>query len=261
MRVQKKQKSLRLISLIVKPIQLRSIKARQRWSRAFKPIFRQVAKEILAIEIPGIKKITKRSFGERTLAEFKFDVDKFYKSNKAKFRKLFAAAYDDYAATIYPIAADEVNANPEPTAEYDDYVNEFIDHTTGRYIGSSQGQLNQVASEHRENDPAKAINERLAQWEDRRPDKVADREVVDGESGFAQFVYFSAGFRTVWVTLGKNCPYCDSLNGRTVSRGMNFINAGSGIEGEEGKPLLVVKNNISHPAAHLGCDCTVRAGL
>ncbi len=245
----------------LKPRELRSIRARRRWSQAFKPIFRQVAKEILAIEIPGIQKITKKSFGERILAEFKFDVDKFYKSNKPKFRKLFAAAYDDYAATIYPIAADEVNANLEPTPEYDDYVNEFIDHTTNRYVGSSQGQLNQVASEHRENDPAKAINERLVQWEERRPDKVADREVVDGESGFAQFVYFSAGFRTVWVTLGKNCPYCDSLNGRTVSRGVNFINAGSGIEGEAGKPLLVVTQNISHPAAHGGCDCTVRAGI
>ncbi len=244
----------------VKPSQLRSIKARRRWSKAFKPIFRQVAREILAIEVPGIQGITKKSFGERTLAEFKFDVDKFYKKNKPAFRKLFAVAYDSYAETIYPIAADEVNADPELTPEYKEHVNEFIDHTTNRYIGSSQGQLSSVASEHRENDPARAINERLTQWEERRPDKVADREVVDGESGFSQFVYFSAGFRTVWVTLGKNCPYCDSLNGRTVSRGVNFINAGSGIEGEAGKPSLVVTQNISHPAAHGGCDCTVRAG-
>ncbi len=245
----------------IKPAQLRSIKARKRWSKAFKPIFRHVAKEILAIEVPGVKKIAKKAFTERTLAEFTFDLNKFYETNKPKFRKLFAAAYEEYSQTIYPVASDEVGADPEPTPEYKEYVNGFIDHTTNRYIGSSQGQLNQVASEHRENDAIAAIDTRLAQWEERRPDKVADREVVDGESGFASFVYFAAGFRTVWIAIGDSCPYCEGLNGRTISRGMNFINKGESFDpGLTGVPLIV-STGIGHPAAHGGCDCTVRAGI
>ncbi|KKN00571.1 hypothetical protein LCGC14_1136580, partial [marine sediment metagenome] len=85
-------------------------------------------------------------------------------------------------------------------------------------------------------------------------------EVVDVGSGIAQFVYYGAGFKTVWVTFDKSCPYCESLNNKVISRGMNFINAGQSLQPEGAETPLIVTQNISHPAAHLGCDCGISAG-
>ena len=241
---------------------MRSINLRRRYAKAFKPIFRAVGESILKIEIPAVKRLAAEAFTQRDVGDFQYGLDGFYRENRGKIRKVFAAAYTEYANTIYPIAADEVNYKEDPGAEYQQYVDEFVDHTTDRYIGSSRGQLVEQAAKYREDDPAGAIDARLAEWEETRPDKIADREAVDGECGFAQFVYFAAGFRTIWVALGDNCPYCNALDGKTISRGMSFLNAGQSFEpdGAVNGPLIV-KQNISHPAAHGGCDCTVRAGL
>ena len=147
------------------------------------------------------------------------------------------------------------------TDEYQAWIQEYADHSTNRYIESSRGQLKSVALKHRENDALAAIEERLLEWEERRPEKFASLETVNGEAGTAQFVYYATGFRTVWVTFDKSCPYCESLDGMTISRGMNFINAGQSFQPDGADIPLVPTRHISHPAAHEGCDCTVRAAI
>ncbi|KKL91847.1 hypothetical protein LCGC14_1890610 [marine sediment metagenome] len=239
----------------------RAIKSRRRMAEAFKPLYRNMEKEILKKERAGILKIVKKTLTQRDADDFIFAIDEFYEKFRKFIHNQFAGINSEYGNAIYPIAAEEVNADVEQTAEFAVYLNEFADHSTNRYVESSRGQLKQVVLKHRENDPAEAVEKRLDEWDERRPDKVAGREVVDLESGIAQFVYYGAGFRTVWVTFGKSCPYCMSLNGRTVSQGMNFLNAGQAFEpdGAVNGPLVVTQN-ISHPAAHSGCDCSVSAG-
>ena len=112
-----------------------------------------------------------------------------------------------------------------------------------------------------ERDPIEAVEARITDWELKRPDKVSNREIVNGECAFAQFVYFESGFETRWVTMGKSCPYCDSLNGMVISRGGSFLSAGTAWEPEGATHgPMVISTNISHPAAHSGCDCSVMAG-
>lgn len=240
---------------------LRSIKNRRRLAEAFKPIFRNMAKEILAKECPGIRRIAKKTLQTRETGDFIFEIDKFYKAQKKYIRDKFAGVFAGYGSAIYPVAADEVNAPEDIPDEFNAYTDEFAEHSSNRYVESSRGQLKQVALKHREDDPADAINQRLDEWEEKRPDKVANREVVDGECGFAQYVYYAAGFKTVWVTLDESCPYCMSLNGRVISRGMHFMNAGQSFQPEGAENPLIVTQNISHPQLHLGCDCTIRSSV
>jgi len=240
---------------------LRSVKSRRRTADAYKPVFRAIEKEILAKEIPAIKKMARKTLKTRTSAEFIHEMGEFYIEFRSFVKTRFAGLLEQYGEAIYPLAADEIGASPDLTDEYKAYLNEYADHSANRYIASSRGQLKSVVMEHRENDALAAVEKRLSEWSERRPDKVADLETVNAESGTAQFVYFAGGFETVWMTFDKSCPYCESLDGRTISRGMNFINAGQSFQPEGAKVPLIVTQNISHPAAHIGCDCTVRAGI
>jgi len=242
-------------------VEPRSVVARRRTAKAYKAVFRAMEKEILAKEIPAIKKIARKTLKTRDSGEFIYAIGEFYTEFKKFVRERFAGVFAQYGEAIYPLAADEIGTSPDLTDEYKAYLAEYTDHSTNRYIESSRGQLKAVVLKHRENDAVKEIEKRLAEWEERRPDKVADLETVNGESGTASFVYLAGGFRTEWVTFDKSCPYCESLNGKTVSQGMNFINAGESFQPDGAESPLIVTQNISHPAAHEGCDCSVRASF
>jgi len=238
--------------------QRRTVQSRRRVAQAYKSVFMNAVQRILAKETKAIRRLAKKNFSERQLGEFVFDINQYYKTFRNTISKEIGGVYSQYGEAIYPMAADEINADVEPTAEYMAYVAEFTETTTKRYVSSSVAQLTKMAQEE---DPLAAIEERLEHWEETRAEQIAGREIVDGEAGFAQFVYYSFGFSTVWVTFGKNCPYCDSLDGMVISRGMNFLSAGQAFQPEGADSPLVVSGNVSHPGAHGGCDCSVMASL
>lgn len=241
---------------------LRSLKARRRTAEAWKEVFRSVEKDVLSREVPAIRKIAQKTLKTRTTADFLEEMNGYYNGNFRGFlHRRFGGLFGQYGEVIYPLAAEEIGAGVELTDEYRQWLAEYTDHSTNRYIESSRGQLKELAMEHRENDALGEIEKRLGEWEAKRPDKIAELEVVNGECGTAQFVYYAAGFRTVWVTFDESCPYCESLNGRTVSRGENFIPAGVAFQPDGAERPLVTTQNISHPAAHEGCDCSVRAAI
>ncbi len=237
----------------------RTIQSRRLVARSYKPLFARAVKRILAEEIKNIRRIAKKTLTQRDAGDFIFELNEFYKTFRQKIFKEFSAVYHDFGPAIYPLAADEVNAPLETPAEFTAYITEFVDHTTNRYIGSSAGQLTKIVREAE--DFIADIEARLAKWEETRAAQVADREVIDGETGFAQWVYFAGGFTTVWVAIGKSCPYCNSLDGRVISRGGTFLSKGQSFQPEGAETPLVVSANVSHPAAHGKCDCTVRAGI
>ena len=131
--------------------------------------------------------------------------------------------------------------------------------------GKSQGQLRQVAREAivAEADPVEAIDKRLDEWEERRPDKVAMREKVQAESRFTKAIWLLAGIMTIrWVAHGESCPYCTALNGRTIGIQGTFLKQGEEIDpvGSDGTPLKTY-GAVSQPQAHQGCDCSITIGV
>lgn len=245
---------------------MRSLQWRRRTADAYKQPFRDATKRILAVERKNVEKFAKKGFGERTIVNFNNDIDEWYLSDKTKdfVRKEFAGVYKSYADEIHKIASQEINSIEKPDEAFGAEIDKYIEHTSNRYIMSSRGQLKSEArkAEETETDSIEAINKRLDEWDEKRPDKVANREVVDGESGIASYVYFAGGFRTRWVTIGKNCPYCDSLEGMIIDRGGAFLMAGTAWEpiGANHGPISIT-SNVGHPGAHGGCDCSVMATL
>ena len=164
----------------------RTIQSRRLVARSYKPLFARAVKRILAQEIPNIRKIAKRTLTERDATDFIFELNEYYKTFRAKIFREFSGVYHEFGPAIYPLAADEINAPLEAPDEFTAYITEFVDHTTNRYIGSSAGQLTKIVREAE--DFIAEIENRLTKWEETRAEQVADREIIDGETGFAQFV-------------------------------------------------------------------------
>lgn len=239
---------------------IRSVASRKSAAVRFEPVFRGITNSILERERREVMRIAKRTLTQRTVADFEEAIDTYYAELFPFVRGQFARAYTPYAEVIYPMAADEVNASDTPDFAFEQYRDEYTDNAALHYTNSSRGQLKSVAREAEE--PIEAIEKRIGEWEATRPEKVAKAETVDGEAGFAMFVYLANAFRVRWVTVGATCPYCRSLDGRTIGRGGAFVEAGTQWEpaGAENGPIAIT-SSVRHPRAHEGCDCTVRASL
>jgi len=239
---------------------LRSVANRKAVSIRFKPVFAGITKDILKREKREVMKIAIRTLGQRTIEDFEAEIDDYYTKAFPFVRGQFARAYIPYAEAIYPIAADEVNAAGEPDFAFEQYRDQYIDNAALHYTNSSRGQLKAVAREAGK--PMEVIEERIAEWDETRPEKVAKAETVDGEAGFAMFVYLANAFRVRWVTIGATCAYCRSLDGRVIGRGGSFLEAGTQWEpaGAENGPIAIT-SSVRHPRAHEGCDCTVAASI
>jgi hypothetical protein len=240
--------------------EIRSIAGRRRVADAYRERFKEATRKILKRERTAIMRIAKKTLQERALTDFNRELDGFYDKNRDVIRSAFAGVYQSYAAEIFPIAREEVNGKGEPDEEFSRNIDQFADNTSTRYINSSRGQIKAIARDSEK--PVEDIEQRLNEWDEKRPEKVSSREVVDGETGIAQYVYFAAGFKTRWVTIGDSCPYCNALNGRVIGRSGAFLMAGDSFEpeGAVNGPLKQI-TDTRHPQLHEGCDCTVSAAL
>jgi HK97 family phage portal protein len=253
---------------------VRSIVWRRRMANMYRPRFADATKRILKVERENVMRIARTELsgqlraGKRDVASFGYGLDDWYMSVETQefVKKEFAGVYTTYAADIHNIVVNEVGNPNIPMDEYfQEEVDRFAENTSQRYLRSSRGQLKSVArkavAQRATDDPIVAIETRLDEWDEKRPDRVADREVVDGESGVATFVYFQGGFRSQWVAIGKSCPYCNSLDGKIIGRGGSYLAAGESLQPAGAAYPLTMTHNITHPAAHASCDCTCVAVL
>lgn len=168
-----------------------------------------------------------------------------------------------YADEIYAAAAEEINDKFEHTPDMDVYTAGYIAITARRHVESSEGQIRKIVEDIPDataEKTAELINERLTEWDEKRPKKIASRESVDGRSAFASLVFFAAGYDLVWRNNGtETCPYCKALNGKKVGRGGYFVGPGEDFEPEGADGSMKIRGPKQHPQLHDGCDCYITA--
>ena len=241
-------------------ITVRSVRLRRKLGVAFKPRFFRAIQRIVAKEIIKVLSIAKKTLQERTQGEFNAQIDEWYLSEPVRefIESELGSVYESYADEIYKVAADEINSKLEADESFRLEVQKYIENSTTRYIMASRGQIKSVVRRAIEDgiDEIEAVEKRLAEWTAKRPEKEARREIIAGAAGLASFVYFAGGFRVVWVTVGKNCPYCDSLDGATIASGEFFLDKGIQFQPEGAERPLTTRGGIGHPPAHGSCDCS-----
>lgn len=181
-------------------------------------------------------------------------LDAFYRSAETRGALLGALGplFTRYARDVW--AAE--GGTGEPPAEFvAGLVGAYVDH----HLDSSRIQLQEVLGDAV--DPLAAIEGRTGEWLDKRPAKMALNETIRAANAIAlERIRSSGAERKVWRSSGGSCPYCSSLDGRTVAVEESFFTPDDSFQPEGAEAPLTFTNSIGHPPVHQGCDCSVVAG-
>lgn len=228
---------------------------RYKVAKSYQSVFEAAGERIVAREVKNLRKEIKKQLGERSVTQFKDYLTDFYRDFQEFIARQIKPAVASLSDAIVPLAQEEVGDTDVDTSAF---VNEYADTFAYRYAESSQGQLESLLEK---DDAEAAIEQRLAEWEQKRAKKVGMNETVQLSNAIAKLVFVSAGVTAmVWYNTSSNpCPYCEEMNGRKVGIKQNFLGFGTKLEAESGGGMNVYRP-CSQPPLHEGCQCQVGAG-
>lgn len=244
-------------------VQIRSAALRRRLTIAYKPKFEQFAKKLVKKETSTIRKTMKEMLGEHGIADFSIWLDDFYRDFPKEIDKIAAPTISSYATAILPIAQEEAGSEAEIGLEYGDFQHKYQETFAQRHVISSHEQLKSVIREAQAAGALEieALEQRLDEWEERRPGKIVMRESVQTENAFTRSAFALCGIMKIMsVSYGKSCPYCNDLDGKVIGIEENFLSPGD-FQPEGAERPLTVTNDHKHPPYHGGCDCGITIGV
>lgn len=233
---------------------------RRQLEKSLEPVFEDSVGRIVRREARGVRELIhkaenrdRQSF-ERLLEEFYEDIEWPRQYVEAAFRGLWEATKDELG--------DEFEEWPAREEELEEFQNEYLRAFLERYRGRSLRQLRALLTEAAEEalEYDELVEQRISEWEERRPAKVADEETTRGANALAQKVYMIAGLEYLrWFANPTACPFCTRLHGMRVPTGVFFAREGESIEDEAGEQMAV-NHSVSHPPLHEGCECQLMGG-
>lgn len=248
----------------------RSLTARRRLRKRFEDVFGQVFSRAVRREATALRRLAKRTDadgGDLTPEAFVGEVAKFYEldalragrdpsEHMAWFGREYRKPLDAYADLVQDEVLDERGEDErpdsaDPTLFLAGYVTRFL----RRHAARSTNQMRRLAEKVPHETFREAVEERLEEWEEKRPGKMAHEEAVHSEGTISRVTYFAVGVVSLeWLAFGENCPLCDQLNGKVVGIQDVFLKKGDTVDPEDGqtKPLKT-KRSILHAPLHLGC--------
>jgi len=236
-------------------------KGRRTLANAFKSVFRDAGARIVKREVNDLRRAIKDHLGKRDVQDFQNWLTKYYEKHPEFIERQMLPVLLSYAEAVQGNVADEIGIEAGMTPELERYIREdYMSAFYLRYILSSQGQLEALVRDTvaAEEDPVPVLEQRLTEWDEKRPDKISLKEVVKAAGAVSLFVYGRSGFvKKRWHAHGQSCPFCQQLNGKIVGIEQDFT-GGNGVEDKQGQKLIP-KGRILHAPLHLGCDCVVLA--
>jgi len=241
----------------------RAVSGRLRLQRAFEGLFARAAERFVGREVKAVLRALKRSLSSGApIADLQAALAEFYDAEfPAAVRMDMLPLILSLAGAIRGEVADEVGGDPEMHPHLGKMAGEYVDTFIDRHAGSSQGQVVALASASPTfDDAAAAIEQRLAEWQDKRPAKIGSRESVQAGGFLAREAYALAGVtRLRWHAVGtEDCPLCSRLDGTVVGIRAQFLESGDELQADGAQPL-VAQTPISHPPLHRGCNCVIVA--
>lgn len=250
-------------------IETRAAAARRGLARKYQPRLRRAFAKVLAADIEAVTALTAehlRSADEkRSTLSLLGAIDEYYQARKGAAVEELRPGMLALALEQARAAASEIEADLDE-ARIERLIDGYLVNAGEHWARSSSAQLAEVVLEAAKAgaDEAEAIEARLDEWERGnqgrpRAEQQADRDSVELSNAAAAAVFTAAGFALVWVTFGKNCPYCDELRGKRIRQGESFL--GPGMFQPAGAALpLKIRGIKRHPPAHKGCDCFISPG-
>lgn len=234
----------------LKLLEYRNIIARDRVAKRYHPLVEDAAEQVIFREFSLIK----NQFKGKAL-----DIEKIYATFKKFVIKKMSPVFTAFSDSIFNQALLEVGESVDETPTgITSEVNRYTDVYATRHVASSSGQLLKIVTDNDE-DIQELVMQRVDEWKDTRPKKIANNESVRLSSFVAQTAFFSYGFKSYWRIRGpETCPYCQELNGRAIKQGQSYFEGGEEHEpkGATSGPMLI-RGMVTHPPLHQGCDCYI----
>lgn len=189
----------------------------------------------------------------------------FYSDFEKEIRKKVTPVFSSFGADIADVAKREIDSkeNLAIAKMVKGYVRSFAK----SYSESSKGQIRSIINSltsdeditYSEDEIRENIESRLSEWEEKRVGKLSRRNMTNGRNAFTLAAWQLGGIvKKTWVTNGKSCPFCNSLNGTTVEITKHFLKPGDSIG--KGKQVMNITKTIGHAGCHDGCDCDMVPG-
>ena len=237
----------------------RSLVSRRRTQRAYQPLLQGAVMRAVRREVEAGRRALREAYGERTgEAQFTDWIDTFYSDeHQAYIRRQLQPVLSSMASAVTAEAAGEVGGEADVTPEIEEFVGGYANTVATRMVASAAGQLRKIIRDTPSEEAAGVLDQRLTEWNETRPAKIANRESVQAGSAIAKAVWTANGVRRlVWRTQGDNCPLCGDLDGKIVEITRDFLSPGDKLDPGGVAPLEVTEN-FGHPPAHEGCQCGI----
>jgi len=193
----------------------------------------------------------------RSLEEFKDWLVTFYAQHRKLVDIQVKAVLRAYALEAGEAAAAQIE---EGVPDLDEFITNFTEVAVGRHVGLSLGQL-VTKADGKSLESFDEIDERLTEWGESRPDKIADSWKVRVAEAAAVAVFLFFGKALIWRTQSSACSNCKTLDGATVGREGYFASVGDVIDSGDGKTEPIhVKVNFKNPPLHKSCQCFIMPG-
>lgn len=228
--------------------------------RRYGRLIGEAAARAVTREVAQIRQAAKRHLN-RSRDSFEGWLRTFYQDTyPGTFRTMFAPTFTAYAEAVREAMESYIGTTAGEDLDLDAFVRDYTAGRSQRIAGSGLGQLLQVIRDAAAagEDLLEAIEGRLEEWEQTRADKFRAREEVQSGSAFQEFLGIGLGVAVFqWASAGETCPYCQDLDGTTVSAGSPFLVQGERYQPEGAEVPLDPSSDVRHPPAHAGCDCVL----
>ena len=210
---------------------------RRRLAAAHRSLFLKLAASLVKQEREALLPLAERELGKKSHAQFDKGVMAFYLAHRTVVHDEALPAFLAYGEAAQAVAAAEVGAEAGMTPALELFVAAYAAAFTERWVGSSQGQVLSVAGDavRAGEDPLAALTTRLDEWQEKRPDKLADWETSQAGNAVTVETYRAAGVQPIFSAGANACPICEDADGQPVSE-------------------------VGYAPLHAGCACSVEAG-
>ena len=249
---------------IAGPGESRSRGTRQRLQSAHVAMLKSAGVKVVRREADKVGRIARRTLPEGVTNTDKFmaEVDEFYEQHHATVVRSMLPALMNLASAINAEAASEIGVEVEDlTPDMEQFIRDYADSLATRLTSSASGQMRELVVLTAIEDLSSVVKQRLGEWEETRPGKVADRESVQMGSAIAKVAWAAGGVKTlVWRASSGHCPLCGEFDGKIVEITKTFAAPGDNVApGGDTAPMEITKS-FGHPPLHEGCDCSIEPG-
>jgi hypothetical protein len=237
-------------------IERRSVADRRYISDQHRSELRKATENVVAEELRWIKEELK---DKDAYAAKEYIITEFG-SLESFVSETFAPIYRKLSEELYPVFAEELDKDSAVTSEFARDVDVYITAFAKRFIAQDRGELVTATKEAIETDEDyhAALDSKTESWSVDKPHKVDRMETTRARNFFAMAAYGSMGVTKIRsVTNGKNCPYCNALDGVVVDIQQPILKKGEEFKPDKADYPLVPTSNRAHPPYHDGCDCDI----